>query len=220
MDEILFPHPDPNMYPVFNGPGAWYPAEAGIRSAPNPAPAPFDPAVFAREAVKSTKHVDHPPPIITSTWTHEHWEEAWYPASPRNLAKRARAAGWEVRLGFSRGYAEGRKANTYALRDVIGVWLDGFGKRAVVYWERNPDAEFTAKKLEAGIKPGEIPSGYQWTPRGGSIIGEKGTSFPYPNLTEMEEWISLGGAVLPDWYESTKRRVLAAQAKARGSGTV
>jgi hypothetical protein len=212
MTEHVFPSQDPHLYPVFSGPGAWYPAEANIRSVPDPAPAPFDPAVFARLAAKSTEHVDHPAPIVTSTWTHENWEEEWYPAPARTLAKKARAAGWEVRIGFSRGYVEGRKANTYAMRDVIGVWLNGYGKRAVVYWERNPDAEFTAKKVEAGIKPGEIPSGYKWSPKGGSIIAGKGVSFPYPNLTEMGEWIALCGAVLPSWYEATQRR---AQAEAK-----
>jgi hypothetical protein len=188
------------------GPAGWYPEPPRLLDISERTPAPFDPKVFAREAVKSTERVDCPPPIVTSTWTHENWEEEWYPAPARTFAKRAREAGWDVRVGFSRGYIPGRAANTYAVRDIIGVWLDGFGKRAVVTWERNPEAEFTAKKLEAGIKPGEVPSGMKWSPSGGAIMIGKGMAFPHPNLTEMTEWVALQGSVLPSWYEACRRR--------------
>lgn len=131
------------------------------------------------------------------------WDEAWYPSGPRNFAKRARAAGWDVRIGFSRGSIPGAKEDTWETRDIIGVWLNGYGKRAGAFWERNPDAEFSARKLEAGnIKPGEVPSGMQWSSTGGLIMIGPKTAFPYANLTEMDEWVSLRGAVLPSWYEA------------------
>lgn len=212
MSEYLFPHPDPNMYPVFSGPGAWYPAEPNVRPVwTGDGSGAYDPSVMVRPVAVPQEHLPHPAPEVTSTWTWENWEEEWYPASPRAFAKKARAAGWDVRMGFSRGSIEGRKANTYATRDMIGVWLDGFGRRAVVIWERNPDAQFTAKKLEAGIKPGEIPSGMAWKPNGGSIRMGKGMAFPYPNLTEMEEWVALRGAVLPSWYEACRNRASRAE---------
>lgn len=220
VEALRLPSRDRNHYPVMCGPAGWYPEPPGLLDIPERIPAPFDPAVFAREEVKSTDHVPYPEPEVTSTWTYENWEEAWFPSAPRGFAKRARAAGWDVRVGFSRGFVEGRKANTYDLRDLIGVWLDGFGKRAGVFWERNPNAEFTAKKLESGVKPGELPSGMMWTAKGGSIRFGPGMAFPYPNLTEMEEWVKLQGNVMPSWYVACQKRVQDAALKAKSSGTV
>lgn len=41
-------------------------------------------------------------------------------------AGHARAAGWAVRIGFSRAGG----------RDTIGLWLDGYGHRGAVFWAR------------------------------------------------------------------------------------
>ena len=151
-----------------------------------------------------------PPPIITTLQTVHAWPEEWYPRSPRSFLKTALDAGWDARMAFCRGYVAGQKADSWELRDQIAVWIDGFGKRAVMIWERNPDAEFTAKKLEAGIKPGEIPSGYKWSPRGGSIMWGKGLSFPWLNATQMTEWTTLRGNVLQSWYDKIKTEHFAA----------
>jgi hypothetical protein len=152
-----------------------------------------------------------PKPEITSVESYSQgWDEEWYPAGPRGFAKRARAAGWDVRIGFSRGSIPGARADTWVVRDAIGVWLNGYGRRAVVVWTRNPEAEFSARKLEAGtIKPGEIPSGMRWSSTGGLIMIGKYRAFPYANLTDMEEWVALRGAVLPAWYEAIRSWVLA-----------
>lgn len=142
-----------------------------------------------------------PEPEITSIQTYESWDEAWYPSGPRGFAKAARAAGWEARIGFSRGPVPGQAADTWETRDIIGVWVNGYGKRAVATWERNPNAEFSAKKLEAGnIKPGEIPSGMAWSSSGTAIRLAGGMSWGYANLTDLKEWVALKGAVLPSWY--------------------
>jgi hypothetical protein len=155
-----------------------------------------------------------PPIIITSEQTYESWDEAWYPIGPRRLAALARENGWEARIGFSRGPVPAQKADTWEYRDIIGVWLNGYGKRAVATWERNPDAEFSAKKLDAGVKPGEIPSGMKWATSGTAIHMGKGRSWPYANVTELEEWIKLHGAVLPAWYEVIATRVREARERA------
>lgn len=153
-----------------------------------------------------------PAPIITSAETWPAWDEEWYPSSPRAFAKRARAAGWEARIGFSRGYVQ-TGSDSYEIRDIIGVWVDGYGRRACGLWERNPDAEFSAKKLDAGIKPGEIPTGAKWATAGTLIMLGGGMAFPYANLTNLDEWVSLKGAVLPAWYEAIRDKVLAAEAE-------
>jgi len=156
------------------------------------------------------------------------WDESWYPLGPRSFAKRARAAGWEVRIGFSRGKVPGQAADSWETRDMIGVWLNGFGRRAVALWERNPYAEFSARKLEAGIKPGEVPSGMAWSSKGGQIMLGQGRAFPYANLADMDEWVAVQARVLPSWYEAiqawvqgheehTKRKAKAKAVKEAGT---
>lgn len=195
---VAYPSQSPDLYPVHSGPPAPYPAEANVPpvwggGGPQYTPEPR----YAPEVEWAAQ----PEPIITSIETCESWEEAWYPSGPRGLANAARDAGWEARIGFSRGYVPGAKADTYEVRDIIGVWFNGYGKRAVATWERNPEAEFSARKLEAGVKPGEIPSGMQWSTSGTAIMVGKGRSWPYANLTDLKEWVELRGAVLPSWYE-------------------
>lgn len=155
-----------------------------------------------------------PPPVITTLDTVDVWPAEWYPRSPRAFLAVALEAGWSAKMAFCRGYVAGQKADTWDLRDQIAVWLDGYGKRAVMIWERNPDAEFTAKKLDTGIKLGEIPSGYKWSPKGGSIMLGKGMSFPWLNSTQMTEWTKLRGDVLPSWYEGIKNSYFKTQAEA------
>lgn len=194
-------------YPVHSGPGALYPAEANVRpvwsgGGPKYVPEPR----YAEPAEDEAQ----PEPEFTSLQAYDLIPEECYPSSMRSLAKAARASGWEARIGFSRGPVPGAKAGTWQTRDMIGVWVDGFGKRAVALWERNPDAEFSAKKLEAGnIKPGEIPSGMQWSTAGTSILLGRGMSWGYANLTDFKEWLALQGAVLPGWYEIIQAWVLA-----------
>lgn len=153
--------------------------------------------------------MSEPKPIITSLETWPDWDEAWYPSGPRGLAKLARDNGWEARIGFSRGYVPGQAKDSWDSRDMIGVWLDGYGKRAVAMWERNPEAEFSAKKLDAGVKDGEIPSGMKWSTSGTAIIMAKGMSWTYANVTDLKEWLAVHGAVLPAWYTMIQAWVVA-----------
>jgi hypothetical protein len=198
-DLTLLPNPSPWAYPVHSGPGAVYPREANVPPVWEGGGPAYVPTPRYEEP---TEPVGQPEPAITSHETYESWEEAWFPSGPRSLAKAARAAGWEARIGFSRGYVPGQKADTWDLRDIIGVWVNGYGRRAVATWERNPEAEFSAKKLEAGnIKAGEIPSGMAWSTSGTGIYTGPGQAWPYANLTDLKEWIALKGAVLPSWYE-------------------
>lgn len=155
-----------------------------------------------------------PPPVITSMETWQSWDEDWYPRGPRTFLARARAQGWDARMGFSRGSVEGAKQDTWEIRDMIGVWVNGYGYRAGAFWERNPEAEFSARKLDAGVTPGEIPSGMQWKNSGTMIMQGKGRSFPYANITQFTAWIDLHGEVPPTWYADLRYMVLAARERA------
>lgn len=66
----------------------------------------------------------------------------WWPSPVLALEKRARQAGWDVRIGFARGYKPGPSADSWVLLDSIGVWLARPGSPRVVFtWERNPESE-------------------------------------------------------------------------------
>jgi hypothetical protein len=97
-------------------------------------------------------HFSAPPPIITAAETYEAgW--SWWPAAVLTLEKRARLAGYAVRIGFARGYKPGRTKNTWDLWDTIGVWLHREGSpRAVFTWERSPDAANEWKAAKASFR--------------------------------------------------------------------
>jgi hypothetical protein len=117
-------------------------------------------------------------------------------------------------MGFSRGFVP-HGSDEYEMRDIIGVWVDGYGRRGCALWTRNPEAQFSARKLESGVQPGEIPTGMKWSTSGALIMLGKGMAFPYANLTQINEWVALRGAVLPGWYEDIKAKALAAEAESR-----
>lgn len=93
-----------------------------------------------------------PPPIITAAETYAAgW--CWWPAPVLTLEKRAMLAGYEVRIGFARGYKPGRKKNTWELWDTIGAWLHKAGHPRVVFtWERSPDQANTWKAAKASFR--------------------------------------------------------------------
>jgi hypothetical protein len=152
---------------------------------------------------------------ISSTETYAQGWDQW-PLGVRQLVAYAERYGWSVRTGFSRGQIPGQKTDSWVTRDMIGVWLDGYGHRAVAWWERNPDARFTAKKLDTGIKAGEIPSGLKWT-SSATAIWQHGRRpgapcYPYANLTEIREWLEVCGMVDAGFWDRARERVLAARA--------
>lgn len=153
---------------------------------------------------------------ITSLETRD-WPEEWYPSGPRAFAKRARGAGWDARMAFSRGRVPAAKTDEWDVRDMIGVWLDGYGQRLAAFWERNPEAQFSAKKLDAGVKAGEIPSGMVWAVSWTAVFLGPGIAFPYPNLTELDEMVAAKGDVGPEWWAYVEHRVRAARARAKSA---
>lgn len=183
-----FPSSNVDLYPVYCGPPTFYPAEAraSVEHGPFCGPPSWDPGVMARSRVEPAE-MDPvaPPPIVDSVWTHEHWPEEWFPNAVQMFARRARGAGLEARVGFSRGWVPGRAAGTFVIRDLIGCWVNGRGGRLVMLWERDPEAPFSARKLEKGVAPGEIPSGQMWKCKGGHVVnGRAGMS-----QTEVLAWM-------------------------------
>lgn len=146
-----------------------------------------------------------PAPEITSVQTYEAGWDQW-PTGPRTLAAHAQKHGWAVRVGFSRGPVPGRAAGSWKTADLIGVWVDGYGCRAVAWWIREPLSN-TVSAQEWGADCTAI-----WT--------APGAPFPYANTTEFREWLSVQGAVLPAFWSTARERVLAARAKAKARTAV
>ncbi len=175
---------------------------------------PLDPSIMDEEAPEAVYAEAAPPPIVASTET-THWPEDVFPTSARSFAKLARAAGWEVRIGFNRGYVPAQAAGKWEIRDGVSVWLNGYGKRAMAAWERNPNAQFTQAKLDKGVKPGEVPSGRSWKFTNGTVILARGQSFPWMGSDQTKEWTKLQGNVLPEWYVKVRTEFFAKEAATR-----
>lgn len=138
---------------------------------------------------------------ITSIESYEQgW--CWWPKSVLAMSDYAESYGWDVRIGFSRGEIPGRKMDAVEVQDTIGIWINGYGKRAVALWKRRPESE--------------TDSAYQWT-TDGSIIwadGRPGVAFSYANHTDLKHWLSKAGAVGEDWYVIVRAWVQAHEEKA------
>jgi hypothetical protein len=93
-----------------------------------------------------------PAPVIMAADTYAAgW--CWWPSPVLALEKRAQALGYEVRIGFARGYKPGRRKNTWELWDTIGAWLDKPAAPRVVFtWERSPDQANTWKASTASFR--------------------------------------------------------------------
>lgn len=100
------------------------------------------------------KPAECPPPVTTAAETYAAgW--CWWPSPVLTLEKRARLAGYEVRIGFARGYKPGRKKGTWELWDTIGAWCRRPDKPLVVFtWERSPDQANTWKASRASFRSG------------------------------------------------------------------
>jgi len=126
---------------------------------------------------------------ISSIETYNQGWDQW-PLGVRQMIAMAEVHGWAVRTGFSRGEVPGRKRDTWAMRDMIGVWVDGYGHRAVAWWERNPDSDtvsgYSWKAAGTAIWPGGRPS--PGTP-----------AFPYANVADFKEWLTMRGVMAADF---------------------
>lgn len=104
-----------------------------------------------------------PPPVITAAQTYaDGW--CWWPRAVLTLTKRAELAGYDVRVGFARGYKPGRRKGSWDLWDTIGVWLHRADRPRVVFtWERSPDAANEWKAGKASFRAGNLVRAYGHT---------------------------------------------------------
>lgn len=131
------------------------------------------------------------------------------PADPRPvlaIVKAATAAGWLVRVGYSRGPARAVKVGTYKMVETFGVWSaphPDTGWRFYGMYERTVGAATGWKWDRIGIwKPG-------------------GTRFVEASVTDLKEFIAVRGSVLTSWFKAIHQREerKKTQAKTRPAAT-
>lgn len=127
------------------------------------------------------------------------------PKSVLALAKLAEAGGWEARIGYSRAVKRGQKTGSYRPIEVFGVWLGGghpSGWRASALYERFRDAKQEDTHYEDGswrrtVEPVGKPGTWSWECRLFSVKGRHEVS-----VTNLKEFMSVRGSVLPSWFEA------------------
>lgn len=125
----------------------------------------------------------------------------------RDLVGLARMAGWEVRVGYSRGHARQVRKGLYKEVHTFGVWGLGYGWRWCVMYEWSPDLK----------KPWTWDRTAIWSAQGGPVAPGLGSRFVDGTKTDLEEFLGLRGAVLPSWFKGVHARVQEAQEKAKAA---
>jgi hypothetical protein len=165
-----------------------------------PVPAPFDPAfAYGNRPGPRMWPENDPGPEVTNLDPFP--SDFTVPAAVKQLVGKAEAAGWEVRLGYSLGPRRAVKIGTYDRVETLGVWAGPHpdsGWRFSAMYERKPDG---------------APSAQKWKWGKTSIWRADRFPFPYCNVTELKEWISVRASVLPSWFEQVTKRVRDAEAK-------
>lgn len=176
-------------------------SRAAARALPRPA---WSPERFAEtlQAARKPAVIDwpaeDPKPEVTSLDP----RPADAPAEPKavlDLARLARGAGFEARIGYSRGPVRAVKRGTYKRVQAFSVWgLHGAsGWRFVAVHQHSPDLK----------GPWKWDSVALWLP--GSLVAPGlGTRFVDATVTDLKEWLGVSGNVGPAWFKAVHARVM------------
>lgn len=148
----IYPHQEIEAYPVLAGPPAFYPAEApgdpyvappiGEHAAwmQSAATAGDWPRYFRalglrerdRRAEAERLEAEAPAPEWT---TRDGWPKGFpVPGGAERLRKFAEAAGWEVRVGYSRPFRPGVRKGEWIKAHYVGVWARKGGRSIYGRW--------------------------------------------------------------------------------------
>ncbi len=132
------------------------------------------------------------------------------PSSVTSLARTGKAAGWEVRTGYSRALLRGTANSTYRMVESIGVWFGpdhDSGWRMSAIYQRFADAKeirrFNGVTIEV-VKDtaANVPGTWKW----GTITIFSGFKRHEVNVTDLKEFIAVRGSVLPSWFSAIAKR--------------
>ena len=122
------------------------------------------------------------------------------PRAVRLLVAEATAAGWQARVGYSRGPIRAVKVGTYKTVECFGVWASEHpetGWRFCAMHERTIGAA-------TGWKWARVT---MWHARGKATTGGA-LRFSHANRTDLSTFIELRGLVLPSWFAAIEKRVV------------
>lgn len=141
------------------------------------------------------------------------------PKSVSDLAALAKASGWEVRVGYSRALLRGTANSTYRLVETYGVWFGTghvSGWRASAMYQRFADAgeirRFDGEKIEADASTRKGKPG-TWTWKKVTIFS--GFTRHEVSVTNLKEFVTVRGSVLPTWFEAIAEKQAEQEAKQR-----
>lgn len=142
---------------------------------------------------KAGEPEDHPQP----QWTSRHpWpSDVAVPSAVQKLAEKAREWGWDVRLGYARGYGVKKYRGEWQLEENISV---NFGRHPLT--QREAVAVY---RTIAGRGSWSWVSVWVW--------GPDLPAFGAAGMTELQEWLEVGGQVSTSWYGSISARRAAAE---------
>lgn len=131
------------------------------------------------------------------------------PADPRSvtdLALRGRAAGWNVLVGYSRGFTRAQRVGEYKTVEVLGVWADAHpdtGYRWSAMYERTVGTKtWTWRRVTI------------WHPGGRALMGPGSSSyFADASVTDLKDFIEVRGSVPPSWFKGVHARVQEQEAR-------
>jgi hypothetical protein len=133
------------------------------------------------------------------------------PAPVASLVKTLEAAGWTVRVGFSRAWRRAPKTGHYRKAEFFGVFAGDHPScefRVIsVYWRFADKAELFAwyrdvMALELVTKASGEPAGWTW--QDGRIV--RGFTRHRVKVTDIKEFARVRGSVLPGWFAGIARR--------------
>lgn len=143
------------------------------------------------------------------------------PLAVRKTAARLEAAGWEVRIGYARSWKRQPKTGTYRPIETFSVQAGPghpSGWRVMAVYERFRDATY-ARTYYPGT-PYTVketpPSGQPGTWKWASVrITPPNGVFPRHavSITDLKEFASVRGSVLPAWFIGIETREAAKEAK-------
>lgn len=132
------------------------------------------------------------------------------PKSVSDLAALAKAAGWEIRIGYSRALLRGTANSTYRMVETYGVWFGTdhvSGWRASAMYQRFADAgeirHFNGKTIEPDASTRKGKPG-TWTWKAVTIFS--GFKRHEVNVTDLKEFVTVRGSVLPTWFDTIRER--------------
>jgi hypothetical protein len=143
------------------------------------------------------------------------------PDEPRSIGtirKALEAGGWTVKTGYSRAWRKGQRTGTYRKAEFFGL----FGglhetspfRTVSVYWrfmDKTEEFEWyrDVLALEQSEKACGTPGGWTWADS--RIV--RGFERHRCNITDLKEFASVRGSVLPGWFAGIERRYAEQAAK-------